>query len=462
MLNSLLRRKNKNKDTAEEVVRSIAVGQIWQTILETFFALELYDGEYRNVIDFYYDEDDKVFFVVFVKSGQIYRADLTVTEDGVTVGEEIIIPVDRQNPDKHKTIFRQADGRYRWLSIAATSALNRSGEIDSRDLFDSFVDFIERTGKYPILNFYHCGVKSRLGIADYAARDEHVYILSGLFDDTPFGIAAARGIEADPGYWGDSIEFVPTESTMLRVVTDDTVLSIPVYTKGINTAVSILPESDAAAWGTIQITADRSKLEGTTHMNARVQAALQKLFQGDEELVEGFAGQVDDVNREVAEMVHREVENETEAVDESTEGENESTDTAESETEEVGEAETIELTAEVEVDVTPELVDIIYQQIADRVQATVTEAIAANNEQINGLFAEMRQLRDGLRELNSAVNDVAEEQAVIQEDRPVKVRKVLTVRARPESTDVVTPAAEKPTNLADTANATLKNIYGGD
>lgn len=196
-------------------------------------------------------------------------------------------------------------------------------------------------------------------------------------------------------------------------------------------------------------------------MNARVQEALKKLFQGDEELVEGFAGQVDDVNRQVNEMVHREVESETETDDESTDGQSESTE-AESESTEVDETETIELTAEVEVDVTPELVDVIYQQIADRVQATVTEAIAANNEQINGLFAEMRQLRDGLRELNSAVNDVAEEQAVIQEDRPVKVRKVLTVRARPESTDVVTPAAEKPTNLADTANATLKNIYGGD
>jgi hypothetical protein len=245
----------------------------------------------------------------------------------------------------------------------------------------------------------------------------------------------------------------------MRVDVNDTSLTIPVYKRGINTAVSILPESDAAAWGTIQMAVDRTqKLEGNTHMNARVQAALQKIFQGDETVIEEFAGQVDDVNRTVeTEMVHRENEDvvETDTVEDVTET-TEEVESAETETE----SEVVEITAEVEVDVTPELVDVIYQQISDRIMDVVNQAINANNESVNGLFAEMRQLRDGLRELNTAVNEVVEEQTVINEDKPVKVRKVLTVRARSEQTETPVQSSDKTATLAETAHATLKNIYG--
>lgn len=62
----------------------------------------------------------------------------------------------------HISVYRQADGRWRWFSISATSVLNRVGEIDSRELFDNFIRRFPEQNTKPFRTFYHKGEAARM------------------------------------------------------------------------------------------------------------------------------------------------------------------------------------------------------------------------------------------------------------------------------------------------------------
>src|SRR6185503_16507019 len=104
--------------------------------------------------------------------GKLYKVPVTVDADSqVTLGEEQLVVMDfKPVTARSLTVQRQADGQVRWFAMpACTAVLNRVGEIDSRALFDSFVDHIERGGAYPELDFFHLGERLILGKADWVA-----------------------------------------------------------------------------------------------------------------------------------------------------------------------------------------------------------------------------------------------------------------------------------------------------
>jgi hypothetical protein len=238
-------------------------------------------GGYCN--DVYVDQTG-MFAIVTKNDGKMYKAPVTVTENNdIQIGEWQEVVTDFK-PVVGRTsagirVSRTEDGQLRWYAWpACTAALNRSGEIDSRQLFDSFIQEIERTGEYPELDFFHLGPDVVLGRADSVLRDDYAYCATGLFYDTDIARRAAAAIEADPEYWGNSIQYYPSEAPELMEVDG---VEIPVYKAGVNRFISLLPEDTAAS----QLTSISTK--GVNRMyNKKQKEALRAIGLSDLEIAD--------------------------------------------------------------------------------------------------------------------------------------------------------------------------------
>lgn len=244
-----------------------------------------------RIIDLYVDGGST--YIIVAREGKLYRIDITVTGDQVTLGDMVNVTEDFAPVAQTRLqVIRQADGVVRWLAEADTSVLNRSGEIDSVKLFDSFVDHIARTGEYPVMDFFHLGSKSRMGGADFAARDGHVLVVGGTFDDTEVGRAAAKGLEEQGDYWGTSISFLPTAEPVMTEVAHD--IKVPVYTEGVCRFVSILPESLAASlFTTIGV-------QEVDRMDKRIKEEMVRLY--GQAIADSMEAKVDTTNRTIDEQ----------------------------------------------------------------------------------------------------------------------------------------------------------------
>lgn len=255
--------------------------------------------KYLSPMDVYYD-DDGLLFLLCTRAGKLLRVPIAVDGDAVTLGTPVEIPLTGRAVQSRFTVIRDANEQLRWYAIAASSVLNRVGEIDSRELFDSFIAHAQETGEYPILSFYHLPEQIRFGVADLLARDGNLYVASGTFDDNDVARAAAAGLSADnAAEWGTSIGFyVLSEPTLLRVGD----VNIPVYTRGVNSEISIVLEREAAAHFTrIGTQAKEARgMEKATY--DRLVALVGK------ERADALAAQADETNRAIVDagMVTRE------------------------------------------------------------------------------------------------------------------------------------------------------------
>lgn len=289
-------------DHAPPVNRVIAASQLFGKVYNALRELNLgarsigEDGyvytdwdKYLSPMDIYYD-DDGTLFLLCARAGKIYRMPITVEGENVSLGEPVEIPLTGRAVQSRFTVVRDANAQLRWYAIAATSVLNRVGEIDSRELFDSFIAHALETGEYPILSFYHLPEQIRFGIADTLARDENLYIASGTFDDNDVARAAAAGLSADnAAEWGTSIGFyVTSEPTLLRVGE----VNIPVYTRGVNSEISIVLEREAAAHFTSI---------GTREVNRIMEKSLYERLVAlvGKDRADALAAQADETNRAI-------------------------------------------------------------------------------------------------------------------------------------------------------------------
>lgn len=287
--------------------RAINLGRLYEQIDSALYESEGHGFAWLH--DLYLD-DDGAMFAIASERGKLYRVELELSDGGdVSIGEWVPV-IEEFKPVAQATrtsVIRQADGRYRWLSISCTSVLNRVGEIDSRALFDSFVAHAQETGEYPYRTFFHQGQALRTGQADFLARDDDVFITSGLYDeDNPLAEAEIAALARDgDNKWGESINYSPTGPPDMVEVAEG--VTIPVYTAGVMTEVSFLPSDKAAAWLTT------IRAQEVMRMRQDVLQALVDLFDGDEDKANEFAALVDGTNREIseAEMVRREGETET-------------------------------------------------------------------------------------------------------------------------------------------------------
>lgn len=268
--------------------------QLWAALSER-------DG-WSFPLDLYYDGGE--LYAVVAEEGKLYRVGLSLEGETLMLGEWLQVTEIHQPLQPRSNVWRQADGRYRWLNISAVAALNRVAEIDSRALFDSFIAHATETGEYPERDFFHLGEPSLIGQTDLLLRDDAVLISGGTFNESPLAGAVARAIAAEPGAWGDSISYLPTAAPEMVEVAEG--VRVPVYNAGVLRYISTLPESRAASLFTV------STVKEVYRMRQEIKEALMGLKEhglADEE-IESLIAQVDSTNRAIQDdgLINREDE----------------------------------------------------------------------------------------------------------------------------------------------------------
>lgn len=86
------------------------------------------------------------------------------------------------------TVFKDADGHYRWLSVYSNNFYDRDGEVFTEAAHKEYIDWIERTGRYPELWLWHTP-GSKVGKADLLDYAEGLAIASGTFDPDQQAVA---------------------------------------------------------------------------------------------------------------------------------------------------------------------------------------------------------------------------------------------------------------------------------
>jgi len=229
-----------------------------------------------------YAEQDRL-YVIAINEGSLYRAPLVVQPNGVLLGEFEQVEVQHVPTARTLSVTREDSGRYRWAGIACTAILNKVGEVDSRALFDNFVQRFNAEPDKPVyLDFFHEDIF--LGRVDYLAREGFTLLASGTFNDDEVGAAVAEGILRDDGYWGQSICYRPLSEPGKIVVGD---VEFPVWEDGQLERIALLPAGRAAAWYTTMNT--RSE-----NMRPEILAALARLI--GEDKAKELALQVDVTN----------------------------------------------------------------------------------------------------------------------------------------------------------------------
>lgn len=101
------------------------------------------------------------------------------------------------------TVFKQADGKYRWVLISSTAFEDRDGEIVSTKAQENDIASLDKSGDYGVLRWWHVGrpyatkagdwrtwVAGKgidLGVCDFSAMHGRVRIESGTFNNNEVG-----------------------------------------------------------------------------------------------------------------------------------------------------------------------------------------------------------------------------------------------------------------------------------
>ncbi len=423
--------------------RAISMGQISAQVSEALEKAFFEDGSmerYPWLNDIYEDQGQLV--AIISAGGKLYRAPVSVDGTSVVLGELAEVEVQFTPRRRSFSITRQADGRFRWFAVACSAVLNRVGEIDSRALFDSFVEAAKTEG-YPKLRFYH-DPRMDFGEADWLEREGNLLLASGLFDEEhPLAAAFIDACEKNRGNWGTSDGFVPLEPPQLMEVGAG--VTIPVYTKGICREISVLPEDHAAAWFTA-ITSE------VTRMRKDVRDALVLLF-GDEAKADEFADTVDQRNREIDErqLVTRDDGQGEDAPEPAAEGTTEEQPEPEAEPQDDAEAQAPNRLV---------LDDAALDAIAARVGAGFDARFAELAARIDALpampdLAPINEALGAVRERLSALErDEEEKRREWQADRPARQTTVISYRPRQANA----PSKDAPLDRRAVAEATLAEM----
>lgn len=439
--------------------RAIDVYDVMSQIRQAINDSEDLEGSYY---DYYpsrllYDEVTNSLYCVVNHRGKLLKADVDFSGgvDNITIGpmtpvKEVHEPITERGK---VTVSRQKDGKLRVTMIAATAVLNRVSEIDSMALFDKFIERQEATGFYPAIDIHHLATVAGeeifdIGQIDTSMRVGVAYVQSGLIDESKeLGKRMARSLEQGESTWGCSIEYWPLAKETVEVADG---VSVDVYTDGIQTRTTLLPEVEAASWFT-QALKSRETGEVEMQISESQKKSLRSLFGSDEEF-EKFFGSLNKVNRDTSEMVTRDVktEPETPAKVETT------TTTTETVTEETS--------REIEVD--DELIGLIAAQVVERMAGNdqseqtiaaltnVAEKLQALTGQVQGMNERQTKIETRLDSLERDEDEVAQE---MLRQIPGKIRDRITVKHKPSETAL---DRSDTRSMADIAANTLDNLGG--
>lgn len=455
------------------ITQSIGMGRLREQLWDVLDEQAMESGDWAYPLDIFLGDDGSSLFSIVAQDGKLFQVPMTIAQDTLTLGDwtqvtEVFKPVTQSR----FLVKRQKDGSYRWLSIAATTVLNRVGEIDSSELFDCFIKQAKENGKYPRLDFYHLGESDpkvwEFGTADYLARDGCCYIASGTFDDSLLARAAIKACQTSDE-WGNSIEFYAYAEP--EIILLDPKIQVPIYKEGENTRISMVLEKDAAGLFTRMIDVSEEKSRA---MNKTVEAALKKLFGEDEEALNQFVENVDTVNRTVKndKLIHRKKADPVDP-DDADEDTTEDEDTEEDESEDTEDTEAEAVAQSIELD--EEGMKHLVQQVS--VSAEFSKLILPLTQSISDLSATVAELKTGrdidskeisrlkkanvklVEQVNALSTDDAEKKQTWQQDLPARKAVQASYRPRDVHKDADEDAEEDFSNIADKTIANLKVGY---
>lgn len=250
-----------------------------------------------------YVADDGSIFAITVTNGKLNRWPVAIAPDNtVTLGTPTeVMPVFATAKPHTLQPIKRTDGRYEGFAILGTAALNKDGDIDSRALFDTFVERF--TGVREYVNIYHIGGDvTRIGDIDLIFREENLLVGHYVLDDNPLARAVGATLAGDKtGVWGGSIEFISDdEGTEVEVAPG---VRANVYTSGTLRGFSIATCADGAAWGTAHL------MTRTPPMNDALKEKIHKqLLGGDAEAIALFDQMLAVGNTRIADAITRTAE----------------------------------------------------------------------------------------------------------------------------------------------------------
>lgn len=411
----------------EELVeeeRSIILDQLMQQLYEWSYA----ESGRPYFTTLYFDRNN--FYALFNQKGTLFRAAIDFDVDGQTlVMGELESVIHEFTPITRSGFFtvRQADGKTRFFMIAGTAIINRIGEIDSIRLYDDMIRRADESGFYPTLDFFHLGEvdsEFEFGQFDYLGREGVVYVGSGLFyEGHPLAIATERAIQDNPEAWGASIEYFRPENRGIEYVQLGGGLEVAAYTEGLNTRISVLPESAAACWFTGVTTETRE-------MTDKKLKALRALFGDNEEGFNAFLKKIGHINREVKEknLIHRQA-------------------TEEEKTETTTQANDAQTTDAPMLELDDQVIEVIVQMARSQFESEVLKGITDNLTAITTNIATILEAQQGLV---GQVNGMQERLSVLEQDDETKQRTWLS--DRPAKSQKTTKVTYRPSAMARSAD----------
>jgi hypothetical protein len=133
--------------------RTVALGQVWSQVSQQINERDPEDWNLWHWLqDLYYDAGE--LFAVTISAGRLYRWPVTVVGDLVTLGDPVAVVVEFAESSERviervatrppgllsRAVRQTRDGRWIGCSILCTATVNKMGILDSRQLFDSFVE----------------------------------------------------------------------------------------------------------------------------------------------------------------------------------------------------------------------------------------------------------------------------------------------------------------------------------
>lgn len=302
-----LRNLIRQVDPTEPVKRDMMMHMVWENVYRHFEQMNrdavgtdddgyaLYNPDQVHWFQELYVAGGGGLFALSAQAGKLYRSPVAVSDTSVVVGppEQVVTKFEPVNMQRTRFVTRDTNNLPIFLSILATAALNKANEIDSRALFDTFVERF--TGDEEYINLYHLDkAKSRIGKLLWVGRDEN--LLLGLWtpDDNPVGRAVAETIEADSaGDWGVSIEFMPdNEGSLVEVVPG---IELRVFDAGTLWGASVVRSAHACSWFTGHMPEVKERV---FTMNTTIKQAIETLIKNPDALAE-FETWVDGANRTI-------------------------------------------------------------------------------------------------------------------------------------------------------------------
>ena len=242
-------------------------------------------------------------FIITSDEGRLMRAPLTITDGAVTVGPFEMVEVQfqptgagggegdgamgeeemMQQAKKRQVsrVIRQDGKRSLHLRCSSVSILNRSGQLDSSAMFRKMAERAQETGQMPYRDIFHLGKDFSVGRALGVWADEYTLLELVELEDAPsdtnvWAKVMSRALEADPEFWGDSIEFLPRGS--YELCDEPTGVCVTVFNDAVHIATTFLPESMAASLYTFgTVLAGSQERGGFTRMNTSVKDAILAL-----------------------------------------------------------------------------------------------------------------------------------------------------------------------------------------